>query len=181
MKPPKKLYFLLSLPLFLLYPQISLSRNLGVHHSNKTHIAGDIRNQNEIEHTVALTELSLVHDKSTMQSGCLVPCGAALKPWTNLAEFSLKKRWRYMMRTSAWQPRFRTSTESLISREKPSAAIEPMSASSSRAKSFRNTQCKKVQTKSPVSHCTWNLWTVNGKNKIVIKHKVQLHLIKHML
>lgn len=66
---------------------------------------------------------------------CRVPCGAALKPWTNLAEFSLKKRWRYMMRTSAWQSRFRTSWESLISNENPSATIGPRSASSSKEKS----------------------------------------------
>lgn len=66
-----------------------------------------------------------------------VPCGAELKPWTSLAEFSVKKRWRYMMRTSAWQLRFSTSGESLMRREKPSAAIVPSSESPSREKSWR--------------------------------------------
>lgn len=42
------------------------------------------------------------------------------------------------MRTSAWEARFKTSTESLISNEKASAAIKPRSASSSREKSFEN-------------------------------------------
>lgn len=78
------------------------------------------------------------------------------------------------MRTSAWQPRFRTSTQSLISNEKPPAAIGPRSASSSREKSFNNTQWKKkLKNKFAVYHCA-----VNGKNKIILKHKVQLYLIK---
>lgn len=113
--------------------------------------------------------------QSTQQCRWLVPCGAALKPLTSLAEFSLKKRWRYMMRTSAWQPRFRTSAESLISSKKPSAAIGPRSASSSRENSFIETQFRKIKTNLSVCHGTWRLWPVNGKAKIVIKHKVQLN------
>lgn len=65
------------------------------------------------------------------------PWGASLNPCTNLAEFSLKNRWRYMMRTSAWQLRFRTSTESAISRESASAASRPRWSSLSREKSWR--------------------------------------------
>lgn len=61
-----------------------------------------------------------------------------MKPCTNFAEFSLKKRWRYMMRMSAWQLRFKTLTESLISSQNPSAAREPRSGSLSREKSFSN-------------------------------------------
>lgn len=66
-----------------------------------------------------------------------LPWAASLNPCTNLAEFSLKKRWRYMMRTSAWQLRFRTSTESAINRESPSAASRPRWSSLSREKSWR--------------------------------------------
>lgn len=58
-----------------------------------------------------------------------------MNPCTSLAEFSLKKRWRYMRRTSAWQPRFRTSGESLMSSRKASAAGAPRSESSSRENS----------------------------------------------
>lgn len=87
------------------------------------------------------------------------PFGAALKPWTNLAEFSLKKRWRYMMRTSAWQQRFKMSIESLISSENPSAANGPSSTSSSREKSFKKTH---TYIKS--------LWTQTKKLYIQLKH-----------
>lgn len=65
-----------------------------------------------------------------------LPWGAALNPWTNLGEFSLKNRWRYMIRTSAWQLRFRMSTESVISRENPSAARRPRLSSLSIEKSL---------------------------------------------
>ena len=64
-----------------------------------------------------------------------VPGGAELKPCTSLAEFSEKKRWRYMMRTSAWQLRLSTSDESLMRRENPSATRGPNALSLSNEKS----------------------------------------------
>lgn len=68
----------------------------------------------------------------------LLPWGASLNPCTNWVEFSLKNRWRYMMRTSAWQLRFKMSTESAIRRESPSAASRPRWSSASREKSWRS-------------------------------------------
>ena len=110
---------------------------------------------------------SMSHEQCPQQCCSHEPCGAALKPWTNFAEFSLKKRWRYMMRTSAWQPRFRTSTESLISIEKPSAAMVPRSASSSREKSFTKKKSKKWTDDTKIAwaaifqfqvlNCTWRM------------------------
>lgn len=77
-----------------------------------------------------------------------VPCSAELKPCTSLAEFSAKKRWRYIMRTSAWQLRCSTSEESLIRMEKLSAAWEPSSGSLNNEKIWRRDGAGEALTSS---------------------------------